>query len=330
MKQLKSNSMRNSKGVWKKVKKVFVIMFAILLVAMLAAIFIIGKMVNDGVLYQNEGNDTKKNSILQLEEWGYDRDAFHSKYNGVDFSIKSADGNDVPGTIYLSDEKNPWVIFVHGAGGDREFGIAYAEVYLQEGYNVLTFDERGHGDNSDQRVTFGICETHDVEALVDYLKSDYHAESIILHGQSMGGATAALYAASEHGNQNLDACILDCPVPGMKLFLKLMFMEDNCSEDTADAIVWCGELYSKLFSHLNYSDGDTIEKAKNIKVPTMVVVSKQDSVCLPEYVSQIYNQIPVSEKKLVEYDCEHIKGVFEYKEEYASEVSEFLDDILIK
>lgn len=319
---------QNKTKVAKIVKKVVIILLIIIAFIAVVSIMWIGKMVNDGILYQNRENDTKNNSIKQLAIWGFDREAFHEKYEGTDFAIQSADGNTVPGTIYLSGENNPWAIIVHGAGGDREAGLGVAEIYLEKNYNVLTYDQRGHGDNTDERVTFGVFEAHDIEALVEYIKNDYRAETIVLHGQSMGGATAALYAASEHGEVNLDACILDSPVPGFELFMTLMFMEDDCSEEMAKSILWCGEVYSGLFSHLNYKDGDTIEKAKNIQIPTMVMVSEQDTICLPEYVMQVYENVSSDEKKVVEFDCEHIKGVFEYKDQYQQETFDFLDEVL--
>jgi len=321
MKQGKTNT-------WKKVKKVAIILLVVLVIGLAAGIFVIGKMVNDGVLYQNKNNDTKSNSIKQLEVWGYDREAFHEKYQGSEFSVRSADGNTIPGMIYFSEENQPWVILIHGAGGDHEFTIPYVEMFLEMNMNVLSYDQRGHGDNTDQRVTFGINETHDVEALVDYLSKEYHAENIMIHGQSMGGATAALYAASEHGSEHLTACMVDSPVPGMELFLKEMFMEDDCSEDMAETIIWCGQVYSDLFSHLNYKNGDTIEKAKNITVPTMVIVSKKDQVCLPEYVAEVYENIPANKKTMVEFDSEHIQGIFDYTEQYKKEVSEFVNQVL--
>lgn len=320
MKQGKSKTM-------KIIKRTILILLMAGAILTAVCIFIFGKMVNDGVLYQNKNNDTKKNSIKQLEEWGYDRDAFHDKYQGIDFSIESKDGNIVPGNIFLSGEDQPWVILVHGAGGDHEFAIAYVEMFLELNYNVLTYDQRGHGDNSDKRVTFGIFEKHDIESLVEYIKEEYHARSIMIHGQSMGGATAALYAASEHGKENLDACILDSPVPGMELLLSEMFVEDGMSDDMAKTVIWCGEIYSGLFSHLDYKEGDTIEKAKNIEVPTMVIVSKQDSVCLPEQVSGVYENIPAKNKKMAEFDCEHIKGIFEYQEQYYQEIADFLQSV---
>lgn len=157
MKQNKINTL-------KKVKKVAIILLIVLVIALAAGIFVIGKMVNDGVLYQNKNNDTKGNSIKQLEVWGYDREAFHDKYQGNEFSVQSADGNTVPGMIYFSEEDQPWVILIHGAGGDHEFTIPYVEMFLEMNMNVLSYDQRGHGDNTDQRVTFGINETHDVVA----------------------------------------------------------------------------------------------------------------------------------------------------------------------
>ncbi len=40
----------------------------------------VGKEVAEGLLYQNQGNDTKSNSINQLELWGYDLKQFENQY----------------------------------------------------------------------------------------------------------------------------------------------------------------------------------------------------------------------------------------------------------
>ena len=311
----------------KKLKLILKIVVVLIILGIIAGIFVVGKMVNDGVLYQNRGNDTKANGIKQLEIWEFDVEGFYAKHTGIEFKIQSEDGNTIPGSIFMDENNTKWVIFVHGAGGSHEFGISYVEDYIENGYNVLTFDERGHGDNSDERVTFGINEKNDVKALVDYVKNEYAAEFVIVHGQSMGGATAALYAATEHAKENIDACVLDSPVPGLELFLRLMFTEDGTSENVANAIIGCGKIYSGIFSGLDYSEGDTIEKAKEIMVPTMVIVSKQDTVCLPEYVEDIYANIAAENKKMVEFDCQHIKGVFDYREQYFNEIFDFLNNL---
>lgn len=58
------------KSIKKKIIIGVSIVLGILLVAGIGASYYFGKMVTEGLFYQNKGNDTKKNSLLQLEEWG--------------------------------------------------------------------------------------------------------------------------------------------------------------------------------------------------------------------------------------------------------------------
>lgn len=312
----------------KVILTVVIVLLSFILIGLVVMSFIIGKQVSDGIFYQNEKNDTKQNSIEQLKLWNYDAESFHERYKGIDFEIKSSDLNIVPGTIYCSNEdSNRWVILIHGAGGDRECVIPLAEGYLQNGYNVLTYDQRGHGDNSDGRVCFGILEKKDVEALVDYVRNEWNAEFVVVHGQSMGGQTAGLYAATEHAGKNTDAVILDSPVPGLELFMRLMFTEDGNDEYTTEYILSCGRTYAKIVEGVDYSDGDTIEKMKDVTIPCAVILSERDQVCLPEYVEQVYDNVASEQKVMISMDSKHIEGVIDYKEEYFSKVFEFLSFI---
>lgn len=53
---------------------------------------VVGKQVAEGLLYMNRGNDTKQNSIDQLEVWGFDLEAFRGKYAGEDITLEASDG----------------------------------------------------------------------------------------------------------------------------------------------------------------------------------------------------------------------------------------------
>ena len=290
--------------------------------------FVTGKMVCDGILQQNDGNDTKQNSIGQLEKWGFDREAFHETYKGIDFAIQSVDKNTIPGTYYrTTQDSDKWVILIHGAGGDRECVIPLVGEYIEKGYHVITYDQRGHGDNTDPKVSFGIFEKRDVEALVDYAKTKLGAQVVVVHGQSMGAQTAALYAATEHARNQIDAVILDSPVPGLELFMKLMFLEDGCSEMEAEAILTCGKVYSNIVAGMKFEDADTMEQAKKITVPCMVILSEKDDVCLPEYVEKVYDNVASSNKRMLRVDSKHIEGVIDHPQEYFDEVFQFLGSI---
>ena len=192
-------------------------------VALLAGIgsIAMGGFVANKILYQNADKDTHDNSLKQMEVWEYDTDAFNAAYTGVEISATAEDGNEVPGT-YFDMGSDKCVILVHGAGGDRACVEPLAEGYLQRGYDVIAIDQRGCGSNPDDRVTFGIHESLDVKAMVEYARVDLENKEVLVHGQSMGAQTTAIYASNVTPGtpEAAEAVICDSPVPGMELILK--------------------------------------------------------------------------------------------------------------
>ena len=88
----------------KKVTKIITVVVIILVLLGIISSAVIGKMVADGVMYQNENTDTKTASVRQLTEgWGYDLDGFYSRYEGTEVSAVAEDGNVVPGTAFRAD-----------------------------------------------------------------------------------------------------------------------------------------------------------------------------------------------------------------------------------
>lgn len=321
---------------WKKRVLIVLMAFVVLLLTALIAISIYtGKMVAEGLLYQNEGNDTKGNSVKQLELWGYDLEQFQNTYVGKDFTLTASDGAVIPVTYFETDAEckeeslsKPVAILIHGAGGDRVFLAPLAEVYLQNGWNVLTFDQRGSGDHSDRKVSFGYFEALDVERLVTYAKDDLKADCVVVHGQSMGGATAALYAVTDHAKANADAVVLDSPVDSMERMFRGVYADMEGSDAIpVDYCVSCGDLYLRLFYHFSFADADVIKQMKRNDVKTLVILSEQDKLCTPEYVEQIYENIASKDKALVRVNSEHIKGVFDDPQGYISQVLAFVENV---
>lgn len=315
----------------KKTVKIVKVLLIVLAAVVIIGSFLLGKVVADMVMHQNKGNDTKSNSIKQLEMWGYDLEAFNASYSGTEINVTAEDGNRVPGTSFESGENSDkWVILVHGAGGDRVCTYPLAQGYLERGYNVIAIDQRGCGDNADEKVTFGINEKLDVAAVVVYARSELNASEVIVHGQSMGAQTAALYASNVTPGEAsaADAVICDSPVPGMEYMLRSVFSDSDNEEDfdnpLADYLIFTSGIASKLFYKIDYADGDTVEAVKSDMLPTMVILSENDKVCLPHKVEEVYNSIGSDEKELVRVDSAHIEGVIDDPEGYMDSVMDFL------
>jgi alpha-beta hydrolase superfamily lysophospholipase len=84
---------------------------------------------------------------------------------------------------------------VHGfAASTVDAAVVRQAVALQaEGFNVVSYDSRGHG-RSGGVCTMGYLETRDVAAAVEHAES--YGLSVILVGASMGAVAALRYAAS--------------------------------------------------------------------------------------------------------------------------------------
>ena len=288
-----------------------------------------GGYIADRILHQNEGEDTRYNSIKQLEIWGYDLDSFNSRYQGVDVSATASDGNVVPGTLFEQEESDTCVVLVHGAGGDRVSIYPLAEQYIERGYDVIAIDQRGCGENASDEVTFGINEQLDVAAMVAYAREELGDSEVIVHGQSMGAQTTAIYASNvEAGTpEAADAVICDSPVPGMELILGEMFGDGDTECFTARYLVGTSKIYMSIVNGIDYDDADTIEVVRNDNIPTMIIVSDRDEVCLPDQVVEIYGNIACGETAIMHMDSEHIMGVIDHPEAYMEGVTEFLTSV---
>jgi fermentation-respiration switch protein FrsA (DUF1100 family) len=84
-------------------------------------------------------------------------------------------------------------MLVPGWGGYKfeEHLLQTIPVYHGAGYGVLLLDLRAQGESGGARRTLGYREVRDVRGALAWLhQQGYEAENIVLHGWSMGGATA--------------------------------------------------------------------------------------------------------------------------------------------
>ncbi len=147
---------------------------------------------------------------------GHPRD-FGLEWEDVEFQGRDQDvglyGWYLPGRGQGAED-NPYVIFVHGlssvrSGGEGE-ALELAGLLVEEGYNTLLFDLRGHGDSEGDQISGGYFERWDVLGAYDYLVEEQGATAgkVGLLGYSMGGVTSILAAVEEPG---IAAIVADSP-----------------------------------------------------------------------------------------------------------------------
>jgi pimeloyl-ACP methyl ester carboxylesterase len=101
-----------------------------------------------------------------------------------------------PSRIGPLNELPPLVIIVHGWGSNRTRVIRYVEPLYNEGYALLLFDARGHGESDSYPTPSGIMFRDDVIAALDYAqtRSDIDLNRIAIFSYSLGafGSTLAM------------------------------------------------------------------------------------------------------------------------------------------
>lgn len=118
--------------------------------------------------------------------------------------ILSRDGLLLCGYLWEPDSRTPKgsapakgrvAVLVHGFM-DSAAGMGYlAEAYHEDGWTVFAMDQRAHGESEGTKRTMGVREAGDLALWIDWLSARAGVSSICVHGISMGGATALLYAA---------------------------------------------------------------------------------------------------------------------------------------
>ena len=143
----------------------------------------------------------------QLIDWIHEvRELPHS-----DHSITSFDGLRLFGSYYEFKKGAPVEILLHGYRGNSLRDMSGGVIRCRElGHNAFLVDHRASGKSEGRVITFGVKESLDCVAWVNYFveKIDPDAK-IILTGLSMGASTV-LTAASMPLPENVVGILADC------------------------------------------------------------------------------------------------------------------------
>ena len=115
-----------------------------------------------------------------------------------DLTIMTHDG--IPLSAWLVKQPSNargTIFYLHGVGDAKIGGIALTRLWYTNGYNVLLYDSRQHGESGGKYCTYGYYEKKDVSTAIDYIlsRTDIQAGGIGIFGTSMGAAIALQAAA---------------------------------------------------------------------------------------------------------------------------------------
>ena len=249
-----------------------------------------------------------------------------SKLEYRDVSIKSFDGLTLRGKYYERDPEAPIEILLHGYRGDSVRDLSGGIFRCFEiGHNVLLVDQRAGGRSEGNVITFGVNESRDCVAWVDFVvKSINPNAKIIMSGVSMGASTV-LIAAGMELPENVIGVLADCGFTSAEAVIKKVMADMKLPPRLVYPFARLG---GKLFGGFDLNSVTSIEGVKNTKVPIIFLHGEEDTF-VPCYMSSENYEACCSEKRLVTFPrAGHGLSYPAEPERYVNEVREFFRPIL--
>lgn len=314
----------------KVIKRTMISLIIVLLIMGIGTSYFIGNQVflNSTQLVTNE--NTSEVSTNFWSQYGINYDEFKQEYKIEKIELKSSlDGHIIPADYIYSkknkDKNSNTAILVHGLGGNRLTTYPVAEFFLENGYNVIAYDQRSSGENTAEYTTFGYFESEDLKDYVKYANkyiNNYH--DLVLWGTSFGGATVGIALGDTYINDNVDYVILDCPVSNMKYMIKTNIDQMNVGIAT-DYMVSMGSIINKMKLGFSYDDANVCNYTSETDIPVLIFNSKVDEVT-PYFMGEdIYKSIKHDNKKIVSVeDSKHADIWLDYNSKYKKEIIDFI------
>jgi len=117
---------------------------------------------------------------------------------------------------YTPPQNGVVILVAHGYNGNRPENIYV--MLAKNGYGVLAWDFRAHGQSSGETCSLGYYEQLDVEAALDYALKQPDVKHIGAWGGSMGAATVILTAAKR---PEIEAVVSDSAFPTLEDVMRL-------------------------------------------------------------------------------------------------------------
>jgi uncharacterized protein len=231
----------------------------------------------------------------------------------------------IPAPIDANVRSNQCVVFLHGYADAKVGSIAWAPAWHSLGFNILALDLRAHGESDGRDCTAGFFERHDVNELLDRLRSLRPEETrrLVLLGMSMGAAVALATAALR---DDLAAVVIDSPFAdyrnAMRKHLNRVGLPSGISASLA---IWLAEINSGA----DFAAVRPLKLLPDVPCPVMVIRGGDDDLLSETEVKSLDAVMHQREKRFrdvvwVVSSAQHLGALQADPQEYARRIEDFL------
>lgn len=190
------------------------------------------------------------------------------------------------------------VILVPGRTEGLNYGYYFAEPYAKMGYNVMSIDQRAHGNSDGRFNTLGFEEHKDLMAWAELIHEKFGVRSIVLHGICIGSSASLMALTSERCPSYIDGLVAEGMYPTFYESFRNHMIELKKPIFPSLQLV---DLWMRFYTGHSMKRGN-IHIIHKLNKPLLMLHSKEDLYSLPARAQDLYDACGSDQKTLVWFE----------------------------
>lgn len=246
-----------------------------------------------------------------------------SKRKVSEVTIKSYDKLKLYGKLIINDARvTKWVIIVHGYSATHSSCNLQANIFLENGYNVLMVDLRAHGQSEGKYIGMGWADRKDIVLWTNFLVKEYRNTKITIYGVSMGAATTMM-ASGEDLPKNVKTLIVDSGYTSV--YDQLVYQCKKLYNFNPSIFMKLYNVIVRIRAKYSLKEASSIKQLEKNKIPILFIQSDNDTFVPAYMIHEVYEATNAPKEKLIIKDGEHIQSHLVNPKKYWDKVFEFIN-----
>ena len=185
------------------------------------------------------------------------------------------------------------IVYLHGAADNRGSAVGPIARFTQQGYTVIAYDSRAHGQSEGRACTYGYFEKQDLRRVIDTFASS----PVVVVGTSLGAAVALQAAAEDERIRGVVAAEVFSDLETIARERAPFFLWDEQILDAFDlAEKWGG---------FDIDSASPRDAAHRIHVPVLVLHGDADTETLPWHSQRVYESLAGPKRLMLVQGARH-------------------------
>ncbi|MCH5332908.1 MAG: alpha/beta fold hydrolase [Agathobacter sp.] len=269
--------------------------------------------------------------LVQTEDIGENRQtainetkSWLAQAKGQKLELESEDGYRlVAQEFYAKEDSHQWVLLLHGYTGWKEEMYPFAAWYFDQGFHVVVPDLRCQGESEGDFIGMGWTDHYDCNLWIQYILERDENAQIVLHGQSMGAATALIMTGDENLSDHVKAVVSDCAyTDAYSMFADKItswfglppfpFVDSAC-------------LMLRLRGGYNLRNASAIRAVAESDTPTLFIHGEEDALIPVEMTYELYEAAACEKELLIVEGAGHAQSQDKAPQTYYDTIKNFLE-----